>query len=73
VSRKIIGVTVGTPLGIPAIKEKLNPVTQQDLDSAMGEVQRDIILMLAKTEMLNPIADENNALYTDENGAIYLL
>jgi hypothetical protein len=37
------------------------------------EVQRDIILMLAKTEMLNPIADENNALYTDENGAIYLL
>ena len=26
-SRKIVGVTVGTPLGISAIKEKLNPVT----------------------------------------------
>jgi hypothetical protein len=70
---KIIGVTVGTPLSPDGIRKKLNPVTQQDLEAAMEEVQRDIILMLAKTEMLNPIADENNALYTDENGAIYLL
>jgi hypothetical protein len=34
-SAKIIGVTVGTPLGISAIKEKLDPITKPELTDAV--------------------------------------
>lgn len=87
-SRKIIGVTVGTPLSIRAIKDKLNPVTQVngatpdengnvEIEAGGGTASaipdEEMLGLLAEMDVVQPLSNTNNAVYTDANNKVYVL
>ena len=85
-SRKIIGVTVGTPISPRTIKEKLNPVTSVNgvkadengnVEIAAGGASsvpdEDMLQLLAEMDVVQPLANANNAVYVDANNNVYVL
>ena len=58
-------------------KRGIDYFTEEDLEQWKNEVittmEDELIGMLASADVVQPIADENGAIYTDENGALYIL
>jgi hypothetical protein len=83
---KIIGITVGTPLSPSTIKDKLKPVlsvngTKADengnVEIAAGGASEvpdeDMLQLLAEMDIVQPLANANNAVYVDANNKVYIL
>ena len=86
---KIIGITVGTPMSPRTIKDKLHPVTSVNginadehgnveinvsSGSTASSVPDDEMLeLLAEMDIVQPLANNNNAVYTDANDKVYVL
>lgn len=71
-SKKIIGVTVGSPL--PKSDFKQTDPTKGDFIKNKPKIATDdeIIEMLTQLDMLPVVADFDGALFSDENGDILL-
>lgn len=86
---KIIGITVGTPMSLRTIKDKLQPVTSVNGINAdeHGNVEIDVssggtassvpddemLELLAEMDIVQPLANENNNVYVDANDKVYVL
>ena len=71
-SKKIIGVTVGSPLPKPDFKQ--TDPTKGDFIKNKPKIATDdeIIEMLTQLDMLPTVSDSDGALLSDENGNILL-
>lgn len=81
-SRKIIGVTVGTPLPKPNlmqtdptkgdyVKGKEEFLKQVNAGAGMPD-EKEQLELLIEADMLPAVTDSNGAILTDENGSIIL-
>ena len=59
--RPIYGVTVGTPISPNKLAERITPA---DMEA---------IAILVETGIVDPVSDSDGAIYTDNNGTIYVL
>ena len=85
---KIIGVTVGTAMAPRTIKEKLHPVTsvngQSPDENGNVEIEagggtasaipdEEMLDFLMEMDLVQPLSNTNNDVYTDANNKVYVL
>lgn len=71
-SRKIIGVTVGTTLPKPDFKQD-DPSKGDYIKNKPKITTDDAIEIAVETGLISPVAAEDGSIYTDENGVLYSL
>lgn len=63
----VTGATVGQTIVVKAVDETGKPIAWEPVDMP------DSMSIGMELGVIDPVVDENNVLYTDENGAIYSL